>query len=222
MSPSELPGVASVDSAGSGVLFDSGIPELTPEAIAAADREFPLVPSAPEGTFASPGIEDSDAAGSANASPSVGAPTAQGASSFATGQARTLYFASVDDTTGMIFIKTVKRRLNEKSSPLIDSINALLTGPSGEDKRAGFRSLIPEGSQLLSARVEGSTAYLNFNEAFMFNGFGAEGYVAQLRQVVWTATEFATVQDVQISIEGKILNFFDTKSVKTPLNRNSY
>jgi spore germination protein GerM len=136
---------------------------------------------------------------------------------------RTLYFVRVDDTIGMPFISAVKRRLNEKSSSLNDALNALLAGPNGEDVRAGLRTLIPEGSRLLSARVDGSTAYLNFNEAFMFNSFGREGYIAQLRQLVWTATEFSNVLEVQILIEGKTINYLDNNiSVKTPLNRNSF
>jgi spore germination protein GerM len=81
-------------------------------------------------------------------------------------------------------------------------------------------TLIPEGTRLLSAMVRGQTAYLNFNEEFQFNTYGMEGYAAQIRQVIWTATEFSTVADVQILIEGRRLDYLgESIPIGSPLNR---
>jgi len=97
----------------------------------------------------------------------------------------------------------------------------LLKGPSPAESGEGLSSLIPAGSRLLSAEVRDGTAYLNFNENFMFNENGAEGYIYQLRQVVYTATEFPTVQRVQILIEGRRLEYLgENIPIGSPVSRN--
>jgi spore germination protein GerM len=88
-----------------------------------------------------------------------------------------------------------------------DSLNALLAGPSAEEKRRGLLSLIPANTRILSATVRGSTAYISFSEEFQYNTYGVEGYAAQLNQIVWTVTEFPNIQDVQILIEGRRVDY---------------
>lgn len=134
---------------------------------------------------------------------------------------RTLYLMRIEND-GTISRVTVNRALPQSDSPLMDSIKALLQGASQADKKNGLVSLIPENTQLLSAMVRGTTAYLNFNENFQFNQYGAEGYAAQLRQIIWTATEFPTVKDVQFLIEGRRLDFLGAEAIPIgiPLDRN--
>jgi spore germination protein GerM len=106
---------------------------------------------------------------------------------------------------------------------MLDSFQALLTGPTAEEQRRGFFSLIPEGTRILSATVRGNTAYINFSEDFQYNTYGVEGYAAQLRQVVWTATEFPNVKDVQILIEGRRLDYLgESVWVGSPLGRDNF
>ena len=102
---------------------------------------------------------------------------------------------------GQIALKSNIRAVEYNGSPLTETMNSLLKGPSSDEINKGFLTLIPDGTRLLSARVEANTAYLNFNEAFRFNSLGREGYTAQLKQIVYTATEFSNVSAVQIMIE---------------------
>jgi spore germination protein GerM len=114
----------------------------------------------------------------------------------------------------------VNRKLNVSDTPLKDSINALLAGPTADERRRDMESLVPEGSKLLSARVEGSTAYLDFNQEFRYNTRGSEGCAAQIKQIVWTATEFSNVQNVQFLIEGQKVNFLSEGVViSNPIGR---
>jgi hypothetical protein len=115
----------------------------------------------------------------------------------------------------------VNRKLNVSDTPLKDSINALLSGPTAEERRRGMISLVPEGSRLLSApRVDGSTVYLDFNQEFRYNTRGREGCAAQIKQIVWTATEFSNVQDVQFLIEGEKVYFLSEGVViNSPIGR---
>jgi spore germination protein GerM len=84
--------------------------------------------------------------------------------------------------------------------------------------------LIPKGTILLSAAVKDGIAYLNFNESFKFNTMGVEGYMAQLKQIVFTSTEFSTVKKVQFLVEGELVEFLSGEGVYIgkPLDRSSF
>ena len=84
-----------------------------------------------------------------------------------------LYFIQVDDD-GAISRHEVKRTVSSSDFPLTDALNALLAGPTTEELSRNFITLIPSGTRLLSVQVRGSTAYIDFNEAFMYNSYGIE------------------------------------------------
>ena len=85
-------------------------------------------------------------------------------------------------------------------------------------------SLIPEGTRLLGASVKNGVATLNFSEEFEFNPVGVEGYIAQLTQLVFTATEFSTVKSVQFLIEGEKKDYLGSEGqwIGSPLARSSF
>jgi len=114
----------------------------------------------------------------------------------------------------------VNRKLNVSDTPLKDSIAALLAGPTADERRRGMISLVPEGSSLLSVRVEGTTAVLDFNQEFRYNTRGSEGCAAQIKQIVWTATEFPNVKDVQFLIDGQRVDFLsEGVTIRNPIGR---
>jgi spore germination protein GerM len=90
---------------------------------------------------------------------------------------------------------------------MLDSLTALIAGPNPEETSQEFISLIPKETRVLNAAVRGTTAYISLSEDFQFNTKGVEGYAASLRQIVWTATEFSNIKDVQILIEGRRLDY---------------
>jgi spore germination protein GerM len=135
---------------------------------------------------------------------------------------RTVYFTNVG-SDGQILQSKVTRRIPVSDSPMQDSLNILLTGPTAEELSRGALNLIPRNTRILSATVRGNTAYINFSEDFLFNTFGVEGYVAQLRQIVWTVTEFQNVKDVQILIEGRRMDYLGEGIwIGSPISRQSF
>ncbi len=134
-----------------------------------------------------------------------------------------IFFVKVNDQ-GLISMKSVLKPVNYKSSPLTKTLNTLLNGPEQMELNAGLLSLIPKGSVLLSAKIENGTAYLNFNEDFRFNTLGIEGYHAQLRQIIFTATEFPNIRNVIFLIEGEKIDYLGAEGVYIgePLNRDSF
>jgi hypothetical protein len=132
---------------------------------------------------------------------------------------RTVYF--MRDDGGDLLLTKVNRKLKVSDSPLLDCLNALLAGPTAEEKKRGLVNFMPSGTRLISAQVRQNTAYLNFNEEFRYNTLGREGCAAQLKQIVWTATEFPNVHDVQIQIEGQIVDFLmEGVMIRNPIGRN--
>ena len=133
---------------------------------------------------------------------------------------RALYFIHVD-RGGSILREKVNRKFPVSDSPMTDAIQALITGPNSEERNKGLISLIPPNTRILNALVRGDTAYISFSEDFQYNIYGVEGYAAQLRQVVYTATEFPNIQSVQILIEGRRLDYLGEGIwIGSPLNRD--
>jgi spore germination protein GerM len=134
---------------------------------------------------------------------------------------RVLYFIQVDPD-GTIMRTRVTRNLPVTDTPMVDVLNILLQGPSAEENSRGLISLIPQGTRVLGAFVRGSTAHINFNENFLFNEYGVEGYAGQLRQIVWTVTEFSNIRDVQILIEGRRMDYLgESIWIGSPVGRES-
>ena len=133
---------------------------------------------------------------------------------------RSLYFIHVD-RGGSILREKVNRKIPVSDSPMTDAIEAIISGPNTEEKNKGLISLIPPNTRILSATVRGNTAYISFSEDFQYNTYGVEGYAGQLRQVVFTATEFPNVDDVQILIEGRRVDYLGEGIwIGTPLSRD--
>jgi spore germination protein GerM len=124
---------------------------------------------------------------------------------------------------GMILRSKTTRRLPVSGTPLRDTLQALITGPDTAEERQGIISLIPPETRVLNAVIEGNTARVNFSEEFQYNTAGMEGFAAQLTQIIWTATEFPNVKDVQILIEGnRIDHLGEGIPIWGPLNRQSF
>ena len=135
---------------------------------------------------------------------------------------RIVYFTQIDKD-GQILQSRVTRRIPVSETPMQDALNILIAGPSSDELNRGILNLIPQNTRILSATVRSNTAYISFSEDFMFNTFGVEGYVAQLRQIVWTVTEFPNVNDVQILIEGRRLDYLGEGIwIGSPINRQSF
>jgi len=133
---------------------------------------------------------------------------------------RSVYLMKLDSAGTVVWAK-VKRVLPASDSPLQDALSSLIRGPSADEEKQGLISLIPANSKIQSATVKGNTAYISFNEDFLFNTFGTEGYAGQRRQIVLTATEFNNVKDVQILIDGKRIDYLgEAVWIGSPVNRS--
>ena len=134
-----------------------------------------------------------------------------------------LYFVNVS-SEGNINLINLKRKIKYTDSPLTASLTSLLSGLTPSEINSGFISLIPENTKIKSIKIKDGTAFIDFNESFLFNSFGREGYIGQLKQIIYTATEYSTVKRVQILIEGEIKKYLGSEGIfiGQPLTRNSF
>ena len=135
-----------------------------------------------------------------------------------------LCFVNIDGD-GAVVRQVIKRKVPKSDSPLTTAINLLLQGPdTTKSAERNCMTLIPAGTKLLSAKVSGGVAYLNFNENFEINTYGVEGYIHQLEQIVYTATAFSTVNSVQFLIEGQKRDYLGSEGqwIGSPLSRSSF
>jgi len=134
-----------------------------------------------------------------------------------------LYFATLN-ANEELELRSVVRPVRFKDTPLTETLITLLDGPSSSEFKRDIISLIPSGTRLNSVYVNGNTAYLDFNEEFRFNSLGIEGLTAQLKQIVYTSTEFVNISQVQFLISGKKANYLAQEGlyIGKPLSRESF
>ena len=134
-----------------------------------------------------------------------------------------IYYIRVTED-GTIYPEEVERTVSYVDRPMTETLKELLRGPTREELNVGLLNLIPQDTRLLSATVEDGVAYLNFNESFRFNTMGVEGFVAQLQQIIYSTTEFSTVDQVQILIEGQQVDYLGGEGIYIgePIGRNTF
>ncbi len=131
-----------------------------------------------------------------------------------------LYFLKLSPE-GRMEPSSFARELPAGTTPLSATLSALLLGPTLQDKAQGALTMIPEGTKLLSVKLRDRTALVSFSSEFEHNASGLEGLAGQVRQVVWTATQFGSVDAVQILINGQYRDALDGLPVAGPLTRAS-
>lgn len=82
------------------------------------------------------------------------------------------------------------------------AMEALLAGPSEDEQQLGFSSAIPDGTELISVTVDERIATVDLSAAFGSGG-GSASMMSRVAQVVFTLTQFPTVDAVRFEMEGE-------------------
>jgi germination protein M len=134
-----------------------------------------------------------------------------------------IYFSKVTGDE-KIKIVSVKRNINYSDAPLTETLKILFNGPTSSEKSSDILSNIPPNTRLLSVKVKDDTAYINLSVEFEFNPYGKEAAYAQVKQIVYTTTEFSNIKYVQFLIDGKIKTYLGGEGIviDKPLTRNDF
>jgi spore germination protein GerM len=82
------------------------------------------------------------------------------------------------------------------------ALDALLAGPTAEERARGLSTEIPAGTRLLDVRVREGLATVDLSEA-VASGGGSHSMRARLWQIVYTATQHPSASQVQVLVEGQ-------------------
>ncbi len=84
------------------------------------------------------------------------------------------------------------------------AMTALLQGPNAREKAAGLTTTIPAGTTLNEVTIEDGTARVDLSDDFASGG-GSLSMQARVAQVVYTLTQFRTVNRVDFWIDGGLV-----------------
>ncbi|MDO8363347.1 MAG: GerMN domain-containing protein [Actinomycetota bacterium] len=84
------------------------------------------------------------------------------------------------------------------------AVEALLAGPTADERADGLVSLVPAGTRLLGLVVDGNEAVVDLSAEFNSGG-GSLSVTGRVAQVVYTVTHFAGIDTVRFSIDGSIV-----------------
>ena len=159
-------------------------------------------------TSAAPLVPSSPAGPSASSSPTAAPPTGS--------TARAVYYLH-DTGKGLRLYREFHRR-PATTAVVRDAVTAMLTEPATD---RDYTSLWPRDATVRGARIDGTTAYVDFSAAVRRSSSGAEGEAASLQQLVHTVTAAApTVKQVQLLVEGKTVeSLWGHVDTRTPITR---
>jgi germination protein M len=181
------------------------VPSRAPTPAPSVDQGEPDITPAPSGgPSAGPG-------GSPDPSASPGATTI----------IRTyFYYGGELGTAGLV---PLLREVPETRAVATAAMTALLEGTTIESAEREITSAVPAGSRLLGLTIEDGVATVDLSSEFESGG-GSMSVLVRLGQVVYTLTQFPTVQTVQFEIEGKPVTVFSSEGVilDGPVGRDQY
>ena len=126
----------------------------------------------------------------------------------------------------------VLRTVPKSTAAATAAMKALLAGPSAKERAAEPQivTLIPAGSKLLGIEISGRLATVDLSAEFAsvsaddaWDG-GVFSLRGRLAQVVYTLTQFATVDRVNVKLEGKPVKVFTSEEIvlDKPVTRATY
>jgi germination protein M len=103
------------------------------------------------------------------------------------------------------------------------AIDALLAGPSAVERAHGIGTLVPDGTTKLGLNVAGGTATVDLTSEYQSGG-GSLSMTMRLAQVVYTLTQFPTVQRVALRLDGQPVTVFSGEGIvlDRPQTRHDY
>ena len=116
------------------------------------------------------------------------------------------------------------RRTHEPTQAVATAAtNALLEGPTDAERSAGFTSAIPSGTRLLGISIQNGVATVDLTSEYQSGG-GSTSMQTRLGQVVYTLTQFPTVQRVRFRLDGNPVNVFSSEGIVLdhPVGRADY
>ena len=131
------------------------------------------------------------------------------------------YLGGEPGTAGLV---PIVRAVPQTQAVAGAAMTALLAGPTADESTGGvITSAVPVGSRLLGLSIKNGIATVDLSGEFESGG-GSASVITRLGQVVYTLTQFPTVQSVAFEIEGRPARVFSSEGLvlEGPLGRDDY
>ncbi len=124
--------------------------------------------------------------------------------------------------SGKVSFLAIETKVDNNDDTLKSAIEALLEGPSEENKRNGFYSEIPSGTKLLNIKETDKYIIINLNDKFQYGG-GTDSIYNRLKQLIKTVSQTKINKDIYLYINGKQADVIGGEGViiKQPLTQES-
>ncbi|MDQ3548110.1 MAG: GerMN domain-containing protein, partial [Chloroflexota bacterium] len=120
-------------------------------------------------------------------------------------------------------IATVHRTVPKTQQVAAAAMAELLAGPTSEDAAVGMMTAIPEGTQYIGTTIDERVATVDLSGVFESGG-GSASMLARLGQVVYTLTQFPTIDFVTFELDGEPVTVFGGEGVTfdRPVGRKDF
>ncbi|MDX6494359.1 MAG: hypothetical protein QOE17_345 [Gaiellales bacterium] len=117
----------------------------------------------------------------------------------------------------------VMRTVPKTTSVGSAAIDALIAGPTTAEQAHGIGTLVPRGTTKLGLNIAGGTATIDLSSEYQSGG-GSLSMTMRLAQVVYTLTQFPTVQRVALRLDGEPVTVFSGEGIvlDRPQTRHDY
>jgi spore germination protein GerM len=92
------------------------------------------------------------------------------------------------------------------------ALTQLLQGPTSAERAAGVGTTIPAGTELIDLNIQDGVATVNMNGTYD-DGGGSLSMRMRLAEVVYTITQFASVQGVEFQLDGNAVDAFSGEGI---------
>jgi germination protein M len=132
------------------------------------------------------------------------------------------FLGSFVDNAGLV---PVLREVPKTQAVGAAAMKALLAGPNDAElgARPAMYTVVPEGTRFLGLRIADGVATVNLSREFEEGG-GSAAVLGRLAQVVYTLTQFPTIDAVKFELDGEPVTVFSGEGVvlDAPVNRADY
>lgn len=136
---------------------------------------------------------------------------------------------SGDTTTLLVyFLRDEKVAAARRTVPKTTAVGAaavreLLAGPNQAEQAAGMSTAIPSGTEFLDLNIADKVATVNLSKQYESGG-GSLSMAARLAQVVYTLTQFPSIETVQFQLDGQPVTTFGGEGLVLdhPVGRSNY
>ena len=98
-------------------------------------------------------------------------------------------------------VVSVHRDITNTKAVATAALRKLLEGPTADEQRRGFGTAVPSGTELRGVTVADGVATVDLSRRFESGG-GSLSMLLRLAQVVFTATQFPSVQRIELRLDG--------------------